>query len=227
METMTRFQHERHLSVNRAKPGPRLSARPHRADGQGPASRPRRSSAGRSTARGPACPSTTRSSSDALLSVHLPGTGISIRTSTATVRGGRWSRGWGTSCRISNASRRKPNSGSGRRNCEAEQRRRWYAAVALAREQQVEQHRARVLTGQTRAWRQAAEIRAFCQAARRARTGDTPVATDEADRLEWAEAYAEQLDPLRTPLRTPPDPPAARGSLPHTAWTRRGRSRRW
>ena len=96
---------------------------------------------------------------------------------------------------------------------EAEQRRRWYAAVALTRKQQVEQHRARVLTGQTRACRQAAEIRAFCQAAR-ARAGDTPVATDEADWLEWAEAYAEQqLDPLQTPLRTPPDPPAAREVL--------------
>ncbi|MCX5562971.1 hypothetical protein [Streptomyces sp. NBC_00038] len=89
---------------------------------------------------------------------------------------------------------------------------RWYAAVAQAREQQVEQHRARVLTGQTRAWRQAAEIRAFCQAAR-ARTGDTPVATDEADWLEWAEAYTEQLNPLQSPLRTPPDPPAAREVL--------------
>ncbi|WP_201778859.1 hypothetical protein [Streptomyces sp. 150FB] len=101
---------------------------------------------------------------------------------------------------------------------EAEQRRRWYATVALAREQQVEQHRARVLTGQTRACPQAAEIRAFCQAAR-ARAGDTPVATDEADWLEWAEAYAEQLDPRQTPLHTPPDPQAARRSLPHTAGT--------
>ncbi|MET9172618.1 hypothetical protein AB0N77_29950 [Streptomyces misionensis] len=30
---------------------------------------------------------------------------------------------------------------------EAEQRRRWYAAVARAREQQIEQHRATILTG--------------------------------------------------------------------------------
>lgn len=92
---------------------------------------------------------------------------------------------------------------------EAEQRRRWYTAVARAREQQIEQHRATVLTGQVRAWRQAAEIRAFCQAAR-ARAGDAPAV---ADWLEWAEAHAERLDPLRASLQTPPDPPAGREVL--------------
>jgi hypothetical protein len=95
---------------------------------------------------------------------------------------------------------------------EAEQRRRWYAAVARAREQQIEQHRATVLSGQIRAWRQAAEIRAFCQAAR-ARADDAPVSSDEADWLEWAEAYAERLDPLQDSLPTPPDPPAGREVL--------------
>jgi hypothetical protein len=54
---------------------------------------------------------------------------------------------------------------------EADQRRRWYAAVARAREKQIEQHRVMVLTGQMRAWRQAADSRAFYQAAR-ARAGD-------------------------------------------------------
>ncbi|MET9976400.1 hypothetical protein ACFYOI_18640 [Streptomyces microflavus] len=53
-------------------------------------------------------------------------------------------------------------------------------AVAQTREQQIDQHRATVLTGQIRAWRQADEIRAFCQAAR-TRTSDAPVAADEAD----------------------------------------------
>ncbi|MFF9897626.1 hypothetical protein [Streptomyces longispororuber] len=95
---------------------------------------------------------------------------------------------------------------------EVEQRRRWYAAVARARQQQIEQHRAAVLTGQIRAWRQADEIRAFYQAAR-ARAGDAPVAADESDWLEWAEAYAVQLDPLRLLLRTPVDPPAGPGVL--------------
>jgi len=95
---------------------------------------------------------------------------------------------------------------------EAEQRGRWYAAVARAREQQIEQHRATVLAGQIRAWRQAAEIRAFCQAAR-ARANDAPVAADEVDWLEWAETYAEQIDPLQGPLCTPPDPSAGREAL--------------
>ncbi|MFE0904939.1 hypothetical protein ACFW3Y_17055 [Streptomyces rochei] len=95
---------------------------------------------------------------------------------------------------------------------EAEQRRRWYAAVARAREQQIEQHRATILTGQIRAWRQAEEIRAFCQTAR-ARAGEAAVATDEADWMEWAVAYAVQLAPLREPLRTPVDPPAGREAL--------------
>ncbi|MFK4102479.1 hypothetical protein ACI2L1_20820 [Streptomyces sp. NPDC019531] len=95
---------------------------------------------------------------------------------------------------------------------EAEQRRRWYAAVAQARETQIEQHRATILAGQIRDWQKAAEIRAFCQAAR-ARADDTPVPKDETDWLEWAEAYATQLDPLQGPLRTPPDPPAGRKVL--------------
>lgn len=95
---------------------------------------------------------------------------------------------------------------------EAEQRRRWYAAVARAREQQVEQHRATVLTAQIRTWRHADEIRAFCRKAR-ARVGDAPVAAEEVDWLEWAEAYAVQLDSLREPLRTPVDPPAGREVL--------------
>ena len=58
----------------------------------------------------------------------------------------------------------------------------------------------------------AGEILAFCQAAR-TRAGDAPVAADEADWLEWAEAYAVQLDPLQAPLRTPVDPPAGREVL--------------
>ncbi|WP_234444559.1 hypothetical protein [Streptomyces sp. NRRL F-525] len=90
---------------------------------------------------------------------------------------------------------------------EAEQRREWYAAVAQARERQIEQYRAEILRQQVRAWREAAEIRAFCQAVR-ARAGPSPVAADEAEWLEWADAFAAQLDPLQGPLRAPPDPPA-------------------
>lgn len=94
----------------------------------------------------------------------------------------------------------------------AERRRRWYATIAQAREQQVEQHRAQFLTAQVGAWQRAAEIRAFCQTAR-ARTGNTPVQDGEAQWLEWAEAYAARIDPLQHPLNAPPDPPATREVL--------------
>ncbi|WDF41918.1 hypothetical protein PBV52_36515 [Streptomyces sp. T12] len=95
---------------------------------------------------------------------------------------------------------------------EAEQRHRWYAAVAQAREQQVERHRAKVLTEQVRAWQQALEIRSFCHAAR-ARVGDAPIPADEVEWLEWAEGYAARTNPLGSTLRTPPNPPASREAL--------------
>jgi hypothetical protein len=63
---------------------------------------------------------------------------------------------------------------------EAERRHRWYAAIAQAREQQIEQHRATTLIEQVGAWQQAAEIRAFCQAAR-GRADGTPVPAEEAE----------------------------------------------
>ncbi|WP_338483855.1 hypothetical protein VM636_06760 [Streptomyces sp. SCSIO 75703] len=46
-----------------------------------------------------------------------PGAGTSTRTRTATAPGGHWRHGWDTYCRISNALRRKPTAGSGRRSC--------------------------------------------------------------------------------------------------------------
>ncbi|MEU4180904.1 hypothetical protein [Streptomyces sp. NPDC026589] len=95
---------------------------------------------------------------------------------------------------------------------EAERRRQWYAAIAQAREQQIAQQRTKVLAEQMSAWNQAAEIRAFCQAAR-ARTGNAPIPAGEAEWLQWAEAYAARLDPLHHALVTPPDPPARRGVL--------------
>nr|WP_241670849.1 hypothetical protein [Streptomyces lavendulae] len=95
---------------------------------------------------------------------------------------------------------------------EAERRRRWYAAISQAREQQIEQHRAKFLTGQVGVWQRVVEIRAFCQAARD-RTSSTPLLDGEAQWLEWAEAYAARLDPLQHPLNAPPDPPATREDL--------------
>ncbi|MFD0297698.1 hypothetical protein ACFWJS_41885 [Streptomyces sp. NPDC127061] len=69
-----------------------------------------------------------------------------------------------------------------------------------------------MLAEQMGAWSQAAEIRAFCQAAR-ARTGNAPIPAGEAEWLQWAEAYAARLDPLHHALVTPPDPPARREVL--------------
>jgi hypothetical protein len=94
---------------------------------------------------------------------------------------------------------------------EAEQRRRWYSILAEARQQQVERHRATVLTEQVQRWRQAAEIRAFCQAARARANSSTPAIEEEW--LRWAEAHATSTDPLQSPLQPPPDPPATREAL--------------
>ncbi|MGW3172990.1 hypothetical protein [Streptomyces sp. NPDC001153] len=87
---------------------------------------------------------------------------------------------------------------------EAEQQRQWYAAIAQAREQQVERHRARVLIEQVKAWHQAVEIRAFCHAAR-AQADSASTLAVEPEWLQWAEEYAAKIDPLGSPLRTPPD----------------------
>ncbi|WP_406480569.1 hypothetical protein [Streptomyces platensis] len=95
---------------------------------------------------------------------------------------------------------------------EAEQRRRWYAAVAQARERQVERHRAKVLFEQVDARHRAEEIRAFCRTARTKADGSS-AAADELEWLRWAEAYADQIDPLCAPLATPADPPASREAL--------------
>ncbi|MGF3198326.1 hypothetical protein [Streptomyces diastaticus] len=94
----------------------------------------------------------------------------------------------------------------------AEQRRRWYAAVAQARERQVERHREKVLVEQAEARHRAAEIRAFCRAAR-TRADGASTAAEELEWLQWAEAYAERIDPLCAQLVTPPDPPASREAL--------------
>ncbi|MGW0394786.1 hypothetical protein ACWDYJ_28645 [Streptomyces sp. NPDC003042] len=95
---------------------------------------------------------------------------------------------------------------------EAEERLRWYAVIAQARGRQVEEHRAKVLIEQVQGWRQAAEIRSFCRAARD-RADQSVTSADEQVWLQWAEEYAAKIDPLRSPLTPPQDPPADRESL--------------
>ncbi|MFD0076536.1 hypothetical protein ACFVIY_29300 [Streptomyces sp. NPDC127166] len=102
----------------------------------------------------------------------------------------------------------------------AEQRRQWYAAVAQARERQVERHRAETLAEQVKAWRQADGIRAFCQAAR-ARAEDDSLPPVQSEWLEWTEAHAERIDPLSAPLRTPRG--SCRGRSPTDAVPRAAR----
>ncbi|WP_308365811.1 hypothetical protein [Streptomyces sp. ISL-86] len=94
----------------------------------------------------------------------------------------------------------------------AEQRRRWYATVAQAREQQIDRHRTTFLVEQVQAWRQADAIDAFCRAAH-ARADGVGSSEEELQWLQWAEEYAERIDPLRSPLRAPPDPPSSREAL--------------
>ncbi|MFC5253415.1 hypothetical protein [Streptomyces nigrescens] len=62
------------------------------------------------------------------------------------------------------------------------------------------------------AWHRADEIRAFSRAAR-VRADGASASAGELEWLQWAEAYAERINPLSAPLRTPPDPPASREAL--------------
>ncbi|MEW1695694.1 hypothetical protein [Streptomyces sp. NPDC091278] len=95
----------------------------------------------------------------------------------------------------------------------AEQQRRWYGAVAQARQKQIDSHRAAFLHEQVQAWRQAEAIDAFCQAAHARAADGTPCSEEELAWLRWAEDYADRIDPLQSPLRTPPDPPSSREAL--------------
>ncbi|MEU9003954.1 hypothetical protein [Streptomyces sp. NPDC048551] len=95
----------------------------------------------------------------------------------------------------------------------AEQQRRWYATVSQARQQQVDRHRTTFLNEQVQAWRHASEIDAFCQAAHARAADGMPSSEEEIAWLRWAEEYAERIDPLRSPLRAPPDPPSSREAL--------------
>jgi len=102
---------------------------------------------------------------------------------------------------------------------QAEQHRRAHQqALQRARERLVEAHRAEVLADQIKAWQLADDIRSFC-AAIRARLLPQPAEHDHHDHVEdevdlddisawlaWAEAYADQIDPVRHPTGMPDDP---------------------
>jgi hypothetical protein len=81
---------------------------------------------------------------------------------------------------------------------EDERRRQWEAAMEVARQQFGESLRADALAAEVKQWHNANEIRAYCEAAERRYS-------DESTRtwIAWARAYADDLDPLRTPPKAP------------------------
>jgi len=113
------------------------------------------------------------------------------------------------------------------RRAAEERERRWQTLMAQAREQFVEEHRAKHLRAQAGAWLEAEHLRRYCDAIEAAH-GEHPETTEL---VAWAREYITRLDPLKKPppLPQPPDPTpeALQPYLPDgwSAWapdTRRG-----
>lgn len=81
-----------------------------------------------------------------------------------------------------------------------ERERAWEKAMQRACERHAEHYRPTVLTAQVSAWREAAEIRAYCDAA------EGQQGSDATRWIEWARRFADRLDPLRTILSEPNAP---------------------
>lgn len=92
----------------------------------------------------------------------------------------------------------------------AEQRERdWERLMGEAHEKLIETARFHQLKRETEAWELAARIRDYCDALDNAQ-GEDPAA---AKWVAWARGYAEQIDPLNTPRKLPPDPGPTRQAL--------------
>ncbi|WP_241748549.1 nucleolar 14 family protein [Streptomyces sp. M3] len=93
-----------------------------------------------------------------------------------------------------------------------QKRLRWQAAMEKARVQYAETYRVRHFEAQEAAWRHATRLTEYVTAARtRIETMPPGRTRTEAEAwINWAEATAERLDPLNTPLRMPiiPEPQA-------------------
>jgi hypothetical protein len=83
-----------------------------------------------------------------------------------------------------------------------ERERQWQAAVDRARERHVEHHRGELLRGEAARWREAEQIRAYCDAAEAAYPDDRSTAAWVA----WGRRHADQLDPLHTAPQMPSAP---------------------
>jgi hypothetical protein len=88
---------------------------------------------------------------------------------------------------------------------EAEEReRQWHRLMDQAKERLLEAHRADHLRAQADAWRQADELRRYCDAVDAAYGHNS----DTSAWVAWARSYATRLDPLTEPP-TMPEPPEA------------------
>jgi hypothetical protein len=78
----------------------------------------------------------------------------------------------------------------------------WKAALQKARERHAEYHRIEVLNSELSQWRQAEEVRTYCDAIE-AQYADDEEASEWA---MWARRYADSIDPLTAPPRPPSAP---------------------
>jgi hypothetical protein len=85
----------------------------------------------------------------------------------------------------------------------AERERAWEVAMTAARKRAIEHHRVEVLQKRVRAWEEAEQIRAYCDAVER-RHGDAVVSDLEAE--SWLMVARERADRLQGVPRMPPDP---------------------
>lgn len=83
-----------------------------------------------------------------------------------------------------------------------ERERQWHLHVETAKPRLIAARKATELRAQERAWREAQQLREYCDAME-ARHGDDPAT---AEWLTWSRDLVERLDPLTTPPRTPADP---------------------
>lgn len=86
---------------------------------------------------------------------------------------------------------------------EAERAARLLEQLRADEQRQAERARVDHLIGQVQAWRLAADMREFVQAARG--TGHGPESPATADWLTWAEEVAGRIDPIQTGTFGPPD----------------------
>lgn len=81
-----------------------------------------------------------------------------------------------------------------------EKRRQWEAAMAQAKQEAVEARLAERLTKQIKRWRQAGELRVYCDALEErivAADSDADSLASASKWLSWVRAYGELIDPLR------------------------------